>query len=192
MTEDILTEVRATSGLKNAIMGGVELTQATSEVTVCLITDTPYSESDYKSAYSAVRKYVPSAFSLELKISKLTPDCAMVKRRILSIIGEKFPALASVTGENGVEVTKDGDGFSFVVTALTSSRSQDVVKTVEDALKKSFCGSFRGSVSKEKLNVSDISVEETVVEENFEAPVRTFPVENFAPIESADAPKRAL
>lgn len=192
MTDDILSEVRANSGLKNAIMGGVELTQATSSVTVSLITDRAYTDGDYKAAYAAVRKYVPSAFSLELKISKLTPDCAMVKRRILSVIGEKFPALASVTDENGVSVEKDDDGFTFTITALATSRAKEVVTAVEDALKKCFCGSFRGKVSSEKLDVSSITVEEAVEEETFEAPVRTFPVENFTPIESADAPKRAL
>lgn len=115
MVEDILGEVRLSGGLKNAIMGGVELERATSAVTVKLITDLAYTEGDYNNAYSVVRRYVPQEFSLQLSISKLTPDCAMVKRRIISAIGEKFPAFASVTGENDIEVKRDDEGFSFYI-----------------------------------------------------------------------------
>ena len=193
MTEDILREVRESEGLKNAIMGSVEYERATSAVTVRLITDVAYSDGDFKSAYSVVRRYVPQEFSLELTISKLTPDCAMVRRKILSVIGEKFPALAAVVGENDISVTKDDDGFSFKIAILgDKSRGENVVRTLESELKKLFCGTFRGFIAEHALCADSITIEREVEEENFEAPARTFPVVNFTAIESADAPKRAL
>ena len=122
MTEDILREVRASSGLKNAIMGSVELERATSAVTVRLITDLSYTDADYNSAYSVVRKYVPEEFSLELNISKLTPDGAMVRKKILSVIAEKYPALAAVVEEKDIFVAKTDDGFEFVLSISVISR----------------------------------------------------------------------
>lgn len=194
MTEDILREVRAASGLKNAIMGSVELEWSNFAVTVRLITDTPYTDDDYNSAYAAVRKYVPEVFSLELAISKLTPDCDMVKRRIVSVIAEKFPALAAVlTPEDDITVSKEDDGFSFTVAIFGGKERGDaVVHTIEAELKKCYCGNFRGFVADNRLNADKIVIEREAEEEKFEAPARTFPVENFVPIESADAPKRAL
>ena len=46
MTEDILREVRASSGLKNAILGSVELQRATAAVTVRPLTDLSYTDAD--------------------------------------------------------------------------------------------------------------------------------------------------
>ena len=192
MTEDILSAVRRSDGLKNAIIGGVELVQATGEVTVRLVTDLAYSQADYDAAYKSVRTFVPDCFSLELKISKLSPDCRMVKQKILSLIGERFPALASVITEGDVNVAKAEGGFEFTVATLSGSRTEELVGYVEGALKKCYCGSFCGRVQKKDISAKDIVVEEQVEEEVFEAPARTFPVNNFVPIESADAPSRAL
>lgn len=193
MTEDILREVRASSGLKNAIMGSVELERATSAVTVRLITDLSYSDADYNSAYSVVRKYVPEEFSLELNISKLTPDGAMVRKKILSVIAEKYPALAAVVEEKDISVEKTDDGFEFVLSIFgDKSRGEAIVRTVAGELEKTFCGNFSGSVRENALSAENLVIEREEEEEKFEAPARTFAVENFAPIESADAPKRAL
>ena len=193
MTDDILREVREASGLKNAIMGSVELERATSAVTVRLITDLTYTEDDYNIAYAAVRRFVPQEFSLELNITKLTPDCAMVRRKILSLISERHPALASIVGEKDVHVERDEEGFIFSVAILGDrARGEATVRSIEDELKKSYCGNFRGFVAKDPLSADDIVIEREAEEEKFEAPARTFPVENFTPIESAEAPKRAL
>ncbi len=193
MTEDILSEVRSVGSMKNAIMGGVSLTMATSSVSVRLITDCAYSRSDYDSAYSVVRRYVPQEFSLELHISKLTPDCDMVRRKISAVIAEKFPALSSVLTERSIGVEKEEGGFCFTLSTLGGkARAEGVVHAVEQALSKSFCGTFRGTVSEEKLSADAIELEEQVEEEVFIAPPRTFPVENFSPIESAAPPARAL
>ena len=193
MVEDILGEVRLSGGLKNAIMGGVELERATSAVTVKLITDLAYTEGDYNNAYSVVRRYVPQEFSLQLSISKLTPDCAMVKRRLISTIGEKFPAFASVTGENDIEVKRDDEGFSFYISIFgDKARGEAMIRAIEEELKKSYCGTFRGFISQRKLNADEITVEREVAEEAFEAPAPTFPVCDYSPIESADAPSKAL
>ena len=192
MTEDILSEVRGCSGFRNAIMGRVEFVSAQSAVTVQLITDLPYSQEDFNSAYTVIRKYIPECFSFELQVSKLTPDGAMVKRRIMELIAEKSPALSSVIGEADVSVQKTDTGFDFYVSTLGGPRSESMVRAVEEGLKKTYCGEFRGFVSKNRIDAENITVEEEVTEESFEAPVRTFPVENFSPIESADAPKRAI
>lgn len=193
MTEDILAEVRSATGLKNAIMGGVSLTQATSAVSVQLITDTPYSRGDFDAAYSVVRRYVPDSFSLELHITKLTPDCDMVKRAVCEILRDKFPAQYAATGEDGVFVQRTENGFNFSISVLGGGgRAESVVASVERELKKRFCGEFMGAVSAEKPSAEDIVVEREAEEEAFYAPPRTFPVENFSPIENAHAPARAL
>lgn len=192
MVDDILSQVRRLDGLKNAIIGGVELEQAANAVTVRLVTDLAYSHEEYLAAYDSVRHYVPECFSLDLKISKLTPDCDMIKRRILALIGENFPALASVTEDGDVTVSKTDEGFSFEVATFSGPRADDVIRTLENSLKKTYCGTFCGKVVKKNIKAEDITVEEKVEEESFEAPARTFPVENFTPIESADAPTRAL
>lgn len=192
MVEDIISEVRKNQGLKNAIMGGVELLQSSGAVTVRIVTDCAYTQSDYDGAFAAVRRFVPDCFSLTLSITKLTPDCAMVRRAIMAVINGRYPALAAVITEGDVTVEKTEGGFAFTVATIGISRSADVIATIEAALKKQFCGNFTGSASSKHITAEDITVEEEVVEEAFEAPARTFPVENFIPIESADAPRRAL
>ena len=142
MVDDILSQVRRLDGLKNAIIGGVELEQAANAVTVRLVTDLAYSHEEYLAAYDSVRHYVPECFSLDLKISKLTPDCDMIKRRILALIGENFPALASVTEDGDVTVSKTDEGFSFEVATFSGSRADDVIRTLENSLKKTYCGTF--------------------------------------------------
>lgn len=193
MTEDILRDVRAAGGLKNAIMGPVELDRAAAAVTVRLVTDIPYSEDDYNAAYAAVRKYVPAEFSLGLEISKLTPDCAMVRKKIYCFIREKYPALAAVAAEDDISVERTDGGFRFTIAVLGDrARGEALVRAAEAELKKCFCGNFYGSVSSGALSAESIVVEREEEEEKFEAPARTFPVCNFSPIESADAPRRAF
>lgn len=192
MVEDILSRVRTADGLKNAIIGGVQLFQESGEVTVKIVTDRAYSQQDYNSAVAAVRPFVPDCFSLKVEISKLSPDCAMVKQRILAVIKENFPALASVIGEDDVAVSKTDEGFSFEVRTLAGARSDEMIRFVEAALSKSCCGKFFGKVAQQKLDASGIVVEREAEEADYEAPVRTFAVENFEPIEGGEQPTRAI
>ena len=193
MTDDILAEVRSATGLKHAIMGGVSLTQSTSSVFVQLITDTAYSQGDFDAAYSVVRKYVPEQFSLELQITKLKPDCEIVKRAVCELLREKFPAQYAVTGEGGVTVEMQDDGFKFTIAVLGGGeRAQSLVSAVENLLKKRFCGNFYGCVSAQKPSAENIVVEREAEEDEFYAPPRTFPVEDFSPIESAVPPACAV
>ncbi len=192
MVEDILARVREAEGLKNAIISGVTLDTAAGTVTVKLVTDRAYTGSDGETAVAAVRPFVPDCFSLDVQISKLSPDSGMIKRRILSLIGEKFPALSSVIGEDDVSVARSGDGFEFEVRALGGARSENMVREVEAALAKCYCGGFRGRVARENIDTSGIVVEREAEEEEYEMPVRSFAVENFRPIEGGEKPSRAI
>lgn len=193
MTEDILSKVRSVASMKNAIIGGVSLNRAESAVEVRLITDCAYSQSDFESAYSAVRGFVPDDFSLDLYISKLTPDCGMVKKKIVAVICEKFPAAAAAFSDKCVAVEKIEDGFEFTLKLLASkSKGEEIVRSVEETLEKSFCGVFLGILSDKTPDRDDIFDDESVPEEVFTVPVRTFPIENFKKIDGKSEPSYAI
>ena len=192
MVEDILSRVRAADGLKNAIFGGVMLEQASGEVTVNIVTDRAYTQTDYDAAVAAVRPFVPDCFSLSVHISKLSPYCSMVKRKIISLISENFPALSSVIGEGDVSVARTEGGFSFEIRALPGARSEEMVREVCAMLKKCYCGNFFGSVAEEKIDTSGIVVEREAEEAEYETPVRSFEIQNFEPVEGGEKLTRAI
>lgn len=192
MVEDILSRVRAADGLKNAIFGGVMLEQASGEVTVNIVTDRAYTQTDYDAAVAAVRPFVPDCFSLSVHISKLSPDCSMVKRKIISLISENFPALSSVIGEGDVSVARTEEGFSFEIRALPGARSEEMVREVCAMLKKCYCGNFFGCVAEEKIDTSGIVVEREAEEAEYETPVRSFEIQNFEPVEGGEKLTRAI
>ncbi|MCD7729085.1 MAG: hypothetical protein LUI60_04140 [Clostridia bacterium] len=193
MTDDILAEVRSASDMKKAIIGGMSLDTSALAVNVKIITDTPYVKSDYDAAFGVLRKYVPQEFSLSVEISKVTPDCAMVKHRIFSLMQEKFPALSAVMTESDVSVEQSPQGFNFKIATVRSPKeAQGAVEAIEKELKKHFCGEFYGKAVKADVDLSSIEVEEQVDEPEYVFLPRTFPVTNFLSIESVYAPERAV
>ncbi|MDE6790235.1 MAG: hypothetical protein K2J61_00790, partial [Clostridia bacterium] len=115
MTEKFLEEIRKISSFDTAIISSVTLEKAKNCVAVSLITDKTYSDGDEAAAKKIVRAFVPELFSCSLHVSKLTPDCAMVARKIISIIGETNRQLAAFVTEDDVKVEKTDDGFYFTV-----------------------------------------------------------------------------
>ncbi|MCD8371688.1 MAG: hypothetical protein LUD27_00080 [Clostridia bacterium] len=193
MTDDILAEIHSSCGMKNSIIGGMALDRASLQVSVTLITDSAYTKDDYNISYGVLRKYVPEEFSLDLQISKVTPDTAMVKRKIYTIMKEKFPALSAFLEEKDISVTKTDGGFAFsVATVRSPDGAAETIKAVEKELKKHFCGDFYGKAVKADVDLSKIKVETEEAEPEYVFAPRTFPVTNFLPIETAEAPERAV
>ena len=81
MTDKILAEVRASAAsFQNCILTSVTVTKALNLVTVGIVTDKAFTAQDKSKVTEVLKKYVPAYFTLELRVSKLTPDCEMVKK----------------------------------------------------------------------------------------------------------------
>ena len=73
-TEAYLNDVRALSGLENAILTGICVHRRTMTAEFFLVTDKTYSASAKEGAKNAAVKYLPPAFKPEVHIEKRVPD----------------------------------------------------------------------------------------------------------------------
>ncbi|MDE5766075.1 MAG: hypothetical protein K2I17_02780, partial [Clostridia bacterium] len=144
-------------------------------------------------AKKIVRAFVPELFSCSLHVSKLTPDCAMVARKIISIIGETNRQLAAFVTEDDVTVVKTDDGFYFTVAVIhASSYTSDVAEGICSALKKCFCGNFSGKCISAASKLDDVVIEEKHENIQYEIAPRTFEIADFALLEGTATPKTAV
>ena len=193
MTDKIISEVRASGeSLKRAIIREVTVERSNKTVTVKLITDSAFTPADKTRAVAAIKKFVPEYFELNVEISKLTPDCEMVKRKIneaVSIFSK--PVFATLT-QDDVVVDKTENGFNYGIYTVQSLSSADLCDRVTDYLQKSFCGEFSGKIECSKQNLDDIEVEQEYDEPEFEMPVRFFEITDFEFIEGDKIQKNAV
>ncbi|MDE7076213.1 MAG: ribonuclease H-like domain-containing protein, partial [Clostridia bacterium] len=125
--------------------------------------------------------------------SKLTPDCVMVARKILSIIGETNRQLSAFVTEDDVKVEKTDDGFYFTVAVIhASTYTSDVAEGICSALKKCFCGNFRGKCIAAESKLDDVVIEEKHENIQYEIAPRTFEFADFAFLEGTATPKTAV
>ena len=193
MTEKFLEEIRKISSFDTAIISSVTLEKAKNCVVVNLITDKTYSGEDENAAKKIARAFVPELFSCNLHVSKLTPDCDMVARKILSIIGETNRQLAAFVTADDVKVEKTDDGFYFTVAVIhASSYTSDVAETICAALKKCFCGNFSGKCITSAGKLDDVVIEEKHENVQYEIAPRTFEIADFALLEGTATPKTAV
>lgn len=192
MTDKILTEIRSSGdNLKNTILRNITVDGTRRTVTVNLVTDAAFTPADKKNADSILRKYVPAYFSLKVDISKLTPDCEMVTRRIAEAISLYSKAVSATLGGNDIAVTKTDNGFEYTVNAAASLAPADLCERIDKYLKKNFCGDFSGKIALSK-SLDDLEIEETPDEPEFEMPVRTFDIEEFSFLEGEKIQKKAV
>lgn len=180
MTDNILNELRAKiDNLKNAIIGSVTLEKSKNLVSVRLVTDISFTPEDKIRAHSVLRKSVPEYFGLEVEISKLSPDCEMVRRKIYEILGELSKAVFATISLEDIEVKRTEDGFEYIVYAVKGLALGDICRKINACLERTYCGKFNGSIAAADRNLEDLQVEESYDEPEYEMPVRTFKIEDF-------------
>lgn len=193
MTENFLEEIRKISSLNTAIIPSVTLEKATGCVEICLITDKAYSHEDEAAAKKIARKFVPELFSVSLKITKLTPDCAMIARKIYTIIGEANRQLAAFVTPDDIKVEKTEDGYYFTLTVVhVSSFTADIAESICKELGKNFCGRFTGKCVASESKLDDVVIEEKHENVQYEIAPRTFEIDGFVPLESTVTQKTAV
>lgn len=193
MTENIISELRLScAGLKNAIIKGVTVDKSKKLVTVSLVTDVAFTRADRTEALLTLKKYVPQYFNTAVEISKLTPDCDMVRRKIAEAVKLISKAVSAAVSEEDISAEKCEDGFKYTIAAPKALAPADLCERVDKYLKSNFCGNFYGSLSSSAKNIQDLEVEETFDEPEFEMPVRTFEISDFSFLEGDKIQKTAV
>ena len=96
MTEQFIKEIRSIESFSNSIINSIVLDSGKKLVTVKLVTDKVFTEENRVAAEKTVRAYVPEFFRCMLEISKLTPDCEMVKNKIAEALNNNFRAVSEI------------------------------------------------------------------------------------------------
>lgn len=194
MVDDILSQIRRSGeNLRNAILRRITLNKSEREVTVQLITDKAFTESDKQDAYQILRKYIPRYFSFQLEIIKLSPDCEMVEKKIRELIEGNFKTIAVTLSEGDIVVEKKENGFEYTIAVMPAFSSNSAVcEKISCLLKEIFCGDFFGKCISNGRSAEDIEVEEKEDEPDFAIPVRTFEISDFSFLEGEKVQKQAV
>ncbi|MGN0817834.1 MAG: exonuclease domain-containing protein [Candidatus Coproplasma sp.] len=185
MTE-FISRLRRLESFETAILSGVTLDRAERSVDINVITDRTFSAEDENKARNIARSFVPEEFSCNLRISKLTPDTAMVSRKIMQTLSVTNKALSALVTEDDIVVERTENGFFFTISVITNTNSyDDVVKKLIDSLSRSFCGEFAGRCVKSEKMVENLEIEEEHENIEYELPIRTFGIENFSFLEGS-------
>lgn len=192
MTEKLLKEIHSVKNLNKSIVASVAVEKDKKLVTVKLVTDKAFTAQDRVEVEKIIRAYVPQYFELKTQISKLSPDCGMVKNKIIDIINNNFKALSVTITESDVNVKKIQGGFEYEISAMKLFTSKDICGEVTKYLKKCYCGEFTGICVENKKNADDIEIEEEHENIDFEIPVRYFDISDFSPFEGGEKQSRAV
>ncbi|MDE6355909.1 MAG: hypothetical protein K2L67_01565 [Clostridia bacterium] len=192
MTDKILSEVRAAAAsFQNCIISSITVTKAQNFVTVNLVTDKAFSPDDKANVTAVLKKYVPAYFTLAVNVSKLTPDCDMVKSKIFEVLDGCSKAVAATCSPEDITVEKTENGFKYNVAVLSSLAPADLCERITAKLKRVYCGEFFGEVKKTQKEIEDVE-EEDDYEEEFVIPPRTFEISDFNVLEGDKIQKRAV
>lgn len=184
MTDNILLELRSSNAnFRNAIFRPLTVNRAKKSVSVNIVTDLAFTLGDKETAFKVLRKYVPEYFSLEIEITKLSPDCEMIKRKVLEYIGFCSKAVLATLDQNDISVEKRENGFYYTISVLKSLAPVDLCSQIDKLLKNNYCGEFVGELIFSDKDIDDIEVETEPDEIEFEMPIRRFPIVDFNPLE---------
>lgn len=196
-TDEFLKEIRTQDGLKNAILTGIVVKKSGMVAQMQIVTDLPYTSEEEAFAYQAARRFLPPAFTPQVRIVKRKPDEGIIRRAIFEFMENKFPAAAAFLNvdEIGVEMLQSGANFCFDIASGEQElfRSGDVLDAVSAHLSANFCGTFYGNVRIVEKEV-DVGILDEVQLEEVEqtARARFFEIENYAKIDGAETlPKYA-
>lgn len=192
MTE-FINRIRTLPSFETAILSSVCLNRAERSVEINVITDRTFTAEDEGKARTIARSLVPEEFSCNLKISKLTPDTAMVSRKIMQTLSETNKALSALVTEDDIVVEKTENGFFFTLSVISSTGfSGDIVEKLIASLGKCFCGEFRGKCVRSEKQAENLEIEEEHENIEYEIPIRTFKIENFNFIEGTAVQSTAV
>lgn len=190
---NIIDAVRSSSeNFQNAILRPLTVDRAERTVEINIITDRAFTERDKDKLREVIGQYIPEYFTFSINVSKLTPDCELVKRKIAEAINLYYKAIAVTIGERDIQVEKADDGFKYTIAVMPFMKAADFCDKITEYLGNNFCGKFYGECITSDKSVEDIKVEEEPDDIEFEVPVRTFPIENFVFIEGTKKQDRAI
>lgn len=193
---EFLAQIRESDGLKNAVLHRICVDMRARSCRFEIVTDSSYSEEDIAQAERTARAAVPASMQAEVKVVKLIADEQIVRHKILEYLGRNHRAAAACIRAEDIGVYPEGRTvrFTFGVDAAERGffeKNEQLLPGVERMLEKNFCNDFKGElVDKEKAGIEEEDGEEE--EEVFDyRPARTFPIEDFEPIDEANVPKIA-
>ena len=192
MVDVILNGIRARENFNNCIIDSVVLESGKGLVTVKIITDKTFNGEDESAVYAVVRNYVPKAFDCKVGISKLNPDCDMIRKKIAECIEKNFKTLSVTVAEEDISVKKTQDGFEFEIAVMTALFTDGISDKIIKYLKSCFCGNFYGKCEKSSKNSEEIEVEEEHENIDFEIPIITFVIRDFTFLEGAEKQTSAV
>lgn len=194
MSSNIVQTIRTSSpNFSSAILKEVTVERAARQVEINLITDKAFTVGDRQSVEAALKPFVPEYFTYKLNISKLTPDCEMVKRKIIEAININFKAVFATLNEDDITVEKTQDGFAYSVAVMGFMASGSTFcEKITEYLQSCFCGNFAGSCLTSTKRAEDIEVEEKVDEIEFEVPIRRFRIADFEYLEGTKKQENAI
>ena len=185
MENKIIEAIRSSSqNLKDAILRTVSVEKSTRTVCVEVVTNRSFTVNDKLNAELAVHPFIPDYFTLSLEIIKLSPDCDMVKRKVIEAVAINFKAISVTMKDDDVEVKKTDGGFDYTLKVMSFvQKGDEICEKITAYLKKRFCGQFNGHVELSNRTTADIHIEEKPDEIEFEIPIRTFEIEDFGFLE---------
>lgn len=193
-TDEFIRELRALSGLKNAILRGITLSKKDNSATFSLVTDKAYTRAEEESARTIAERYLPAGFTARMDIVKRVPDKEMLKKKIFDYIEAKFPAACAFLEEEHIEVEMLTSGANFVVKIASGEQalftSGKILDDTSRYLSTVFCGTFYGTVSIVEKEEADSSLldEAPQAEEEIPLDIRRFEICNYAKIDGFDTP----
>lgn len=192
---EFLEKIRELSGLKNAILTGIEISKKEKSALFALVTDKTYSAAEEGQAREICESYLPDGFSAQVKIVKRVPDKDILKRQIFLYIQKNFPAASAFLEGNCIEVEMLACGAHFYVDIASGEQSLfssgKILDEVSKYLMSGYCGTFYGNVRVVEKAAPDASILDEIPEDREETggvEIRRFPICDYVKIDGADIP----
>lgn len=192
---EYLTEIRELSGLKNAILTGIEISKKERIAEFALVTDKTYTAAEEGQTREICERYLPDGFSACVKIIKRVPDADILKRQIFLYIQRNFPAASAFLEGNCIEVEMLACGAHFYVDIAAGEQtmfsSGKILDDVSKYLMSGYCGTFYGNVRIVEKVAPDMSILNEIPEDREETggvEIRRFPICEYVKIDGVDTP----
>ena len=192
---EFLAEIRELSGLKNAILTGIEISKKEKSALFALVTDKTYGAAEEEQARGICEKYLPSGFSAQVKIIKRVPDKDILKKQIFLYVQKNFPAASAFLDRESIEVEMLSSGAHFYIDIASGEQSLfssgKILDEVSKYLMSGYCGTFYGNVRVVEKAAPDASILDEIPEDREETggvEIRRFPICDYVKIDGVDAP----
>ncbi len=187
-----LEEIRTAEGLKRAVLKKIEVNG--SQAVFFLATDTKYNDEDVAHAKAVTAQFTPQGLISDVKILKAVPSAEGIRRAVLEILKNSFPAVAAFISQDDVEVVIENGGGNFVIGIGGGTERVTATDTLLDKLSaelmREFPGVWYGKFRSVEKPQAQIETDDLPPEELLIAP-RYFKIDEFVAIDGG-APKLAL